>query len=154
MCSKCAICLWRGGTSCLPISVHRNYVCSSVLKVVSELFFVLGLLIPVLKIPFRICFDIQLDLHEPVGGCQPNLGLIPALYVCGFARMCACGRLPADRSVLEISRLVPWNRLSPGGLLGGFNSSPPPFFLWNIMSLQTQPEHLFFLKPAAVWGAS
>lgn len=47
--------------------------------------------------PFRICFDIQLDLHEPAGGCQPNLGLIPALYVCGFLRV--CGRLPADSSV-------------------------------------------------------
>lgn len=44
--------------------------------------------------PFRICFDIQLDLHEPAGGCQPNLGLIPALYVC--VDFCVCVRTPAS----------------------------------------------------------
>lgn len=65
--------------------------------------------------PFRICFDIQLDLHEPACGCQPNFGLIRALCMCGCVS-------PADSTVLEISWLVPRNSLSPDGLLGGFNS--------------------------------
>lgn len=60
----------------------------------SELFQVLRLLIPVLKNPFRICFDIQLDLHEPAGGCQPNAGLIPGLLVC--ACECVCVQTPAS----------------------------------------------------------
>lgn len=79
----------------------------SVLKVASELFLALEAVNSCPENPFRICFDIQLDLHEPVGGCQPTSGLIPALYVCGFWCVCVCGRLPADSSVLEISWVVP-----------------------------------------------
>lgn len=63
-------------------------VLGSVLKVASELFLVLEAVNSCPENPFRICFDIQLDLHEPVGGCQPTSGLIPALYVCGF--WCVC----------------------------------------------------------------
>lgn len=47
MCSECIVCTLRRGISCAPTSE-----CSPLfLKVASELFFVLGLLIPVLKIP-------------------------------------------------------------------------------------------------------
>lgn len=67
--------------------------------------------------------------------------------VCVWICVRVCRRLPADSSVLEISWPVLWNPLSPDGLLGGFNSFCPPFFLWNIISHQTQREHLcVFLK--------
>lgn len=87
MCSKCTL---KGGISCVPTSVHSEWAIGSVLKVafVSELFFRSGVVNSCPENPFRICFDIQLDLHEPVGGCQPNLGLIPALYACGCACVC------------------------------------------------------------------
>lgn len=66
--------------------------------------------------------------------------------MCVDSGVCVCGRLPADSSVLEISWVVPWNPLSPDGLLGRFNSFSPPFFLWNIISLQTQWELCPFFR--------
>lgn len=166
MCTKCTIRLLRRGISCLPTRVLRGCVCVCVCCAVLLWRYAvwalsdLGLLIPPLKNPFQICFDIQLDLREPVGGCQPNLGLIlAALRVRGF-RGCACVSFMRVNSCQLTA--VYWRFggercetvLSPGGLLVGFNGLPLPSFLWNIISPQTHGEHLFSLEAASVRGAT
>lgn len=105
------------------------------------------------KIPPEYVLIFSWISTRAVGGCQPNLALIPALRVCE----CVCGRLPADSGVWEISWPVPWNPLSPDGLLGGFNSFPallPSFFLKYRFPADTRGTSSFFVIYFILSGVS